>query len=266
MPLSASPLSAQALQFSHGATPVLRDVSLLVPDGRLTVLLGPNGSGKSTLLSLLARLAKPSQGAVLLHGQDIHQQPTRAVARQIGLLPQTPLSPDGMTVAEVVARGRYPHQGLLKRWSAADDAAVAQALAVTGTSAFADRTLDQLSGGQRQRCFIALALAQETPILLFDEPTSYLDLRYQVEVMELIASLPRDHGRTVITVLHDLNFAMQYADRLVFLKQGRIHSVLEQVTACSAAQIEEVFETPVVRATHPQSGLPVFLPVSGGSR
>lgn len=267
-PIVASPvatplLHARGVTADYGAGPVLDDVDLLVPEGRLTVLVGPNGSGKSTLLATLARLMRPRRGAVLLDGRDIFGLPTRAVARRVGLLPQSPLVPEGLSVHDLVARGRYPHQSLLRQWSAADEAAVTRALTVTGTLDLADRPVDGLSGGQRQRCFIALALAQETGILLFDEPTSFLDLRYQIDVMELIAALPRDHGRTAVAVLHDVNFALNYADRLVFLKHGRIHAVVEPAVSCSAALVAEVFETPVVATTHPQTGVPVFLPAAG---
>ncbi|WP_339852878.1 ABC transporter ATP-binding protein [uncultured Nisaea sp.] len=259
------PLEAKRIVAGYGGQSVLRDVFLSVPAKSLTVLVGPNGSGKSTLLALLSRLLKPSDGSVLLDGRALSALPTREIARKLGILPQSPLVPEGITVYDLVSRGRYPHQGFLKQWTETDEAAVESALAVTDTQDFADRPVDSLSGGQRQRCFIALTLAQETGIILFDEPTSYLDLRYQVEVMELIARLPKEHGRTVVTVLHDLNFAMQYADRLVFLKSGAIHRLVEDPEECSAELVREVFETPVIRLHHPETGKPIFLPAQAAA-
>lgn len=265
-PPTSIPLVADQLTARYGQTPILHDVDVKIPAGKITILVGPNGSGKSTLLATLSRLLKPASGTVLLDGKALHTLPPRQVARRLGLLPQSPLVPEGLTVYDLVSRGRYPHQGFLRQWTDADESAVVTAMDLTGTVDYADRPLEALSGGQRQRCFIALALAQQTDIILFDEPTSYLDLRYQVEIMDLIGRLSRDHGRTVVAVLHDLNFAMQYADRLIFLKKGRIHRVLEDVAACTVDLVEEVFETPVVRMTHPDSALPVFLPcVPGGA-
>lgn len=243
-----------------GALQVLKGVSLLVPRGKLTVLAGSNGSGKSTLLSILSRVLKPAGGTVLLDGQEMMRLPTREIAKKLGLLPQGPIVPVGMTVYDLVSRGRYPHQGFLRQWTDADEEAVARALTATRLGDLANRAVDRLSGGQRQRAFIAMTLAQETAAILFDEPTTFLDLRYQVDVMELIASLSRDHGRTVVAVLHDLNAALQYADRLVFLKDGQIHSVVEDPHACSADLIGAVFDTEVSRLVHPQTGRPAFLP------
>jgi iron complex transport system ATP-binding protein len=182
------------------------------------------------------------------------------VAKKLALLPQGPLAPEGITVYDLVSRGRYPHQGFLKQWSDSDEAAVDEALAITGIRDLADRQVDGLSGGQRQRCFIALALAQDTATILLDEPTTFLDLRYQVEVMELIASLSRTKNRTIVAVLHDVNAALQYADRLVFLKNGRVHCVVETPEHCTAAEIGDVFETRVIGLIHPTTGKPVFLP------
>ncbi|MCX8995533.1 ABC transporter ATP-binding protein [Rhizobiaceae bacterium BDR2-2] len=255
-----APLAALNIDVSYGRERALAGVSMLAPAGRLTVLAGPNGSGKSTLLSALSRILKPVSGAVLLDGRAMSDMPTREIARTLGLLPQGPLVPEGITVYDLVCRGRYPHQGFLKQWSAADEEAVGRALSVTGVEALASRPVESLSGGQRQRCFIAMTLAQETAILLFDEPVTFLDLRYQVEVMELIASLSRRHGRTVVAVLHDINAALQYADRIVFLKDGRIHDVLENPADCSEEHIHTVFGAKVTRVTHPLTGKPAFLP------
>jgi len=209
-----------ALSAGYGQTLIVDDINLTIPTGKMTVLAGANGSGKSTLLSTIARMLKPLGGCVRLDGQAIHQMPTKAVSRQLGILPQSPLTPEGLTVFELVSRGRYPWQGLMRQWSEADELAVEEALRLTGTAEFAHLPVDSLSGGQRQRCWIAMVLAQQTATILLDEPTTWLDLRYQVDILELLQTLTREHGRTVVTVLHDLNFAVNYADLLVFLKQG----------------------------------------------
>jgi iron complex transport system ATP-binding protein len=255
------PLLTQNLSLSFGESTVLHDISLAIPKNCLTVLLGPNGSGKSTLLGALSRLNRPSGGIAYLNGKDIASQNTRDIARKLGILPQSPLLPANMTVYDLVSRGRFPHQGLFSHWTARDENAVITALEITGTLEFSNRAVDTLSGGQRQRCFIAMALAQETDIILFDEPTTYLDLRYQVDVMDLIAQLRTQHGRTIVAVLHDLNFALQYADYLVFLKNGRIHQTATSPQDCTAELITEIFETPVAKLIEPVSGLPVFLPL-----
>lgn len=257
-------LEARTIEAGYGANTVLHDVSLLVPERRLTVLAGPNGSGKSTLLSLLSRVLKPTRGTVLLDGEAMAALPTRAVAKRLGLLPQAPLVPENISVYDLVSRGRYPHQGFFKQWTDADEAAVGRALAATTLTALAGRAVDSLSGGQRQRAFIAMTLAQETPVILLDEPTTFLDLRYQNEVMDLVGSLTHEHGRTVVTVLHDLNAALQYADRIVFLKAGRIHTVVEDLDACTESLIGDVFEAGVTRLTHPVTGKPAFLAVPSG--
>lgn len=263
--MAGFPLEARAVTAGYGAGPVLSDVSLLVAEGRMTVLAGPNGSGKSTLLAALARLLRPSAGQVLLDGRAIADSPTREVALRLGLLPQNPLTPEGLSVRDLVARGRHPHQGFLRHWSEADDRAVSEAMAITGTADFAERPVESLSGGQRQRVWIAMALAQETGIVLLDEPTTWLDLHYQVEVMDLLARLVRVHGRTVVTVLHDLNFALQYGDRIAFLKAGRLRHIVEDPRDCDAAMIRDVFDTEVIALRHPRTGLPVFVPAGGAA-
>ncbi|MFT4183462.1 MAG: ABC transporter ATP-binding protein [Rhizobium sp.] len=256
----ATPLSVERVTAGYGRRLILDGISLSVPEATMTVLLGPNGSGKSTLLSVMARLLTPTGGTVSLDGKALHAMPTRDIARKLGLLPQSPLLPEGLSVYDLVARGRYPHQGFLRQWTEADEAAVEHALTVTDTLAFASRPVDSLSGGQRQRCWIAMVLAQETPVILLDEPTTFLDLHYQVEVLDLLRTLTRDHGRTIVAVLHDLNFALQYADRLVFLKDGAIAGIAEHPGECSADLIRQVFDTEVVRLVHPETGLPLFLP------
>lgn len=253
-------IAAVGLCAGYGRQTVVDGVSFTVPTGQMTALVGPNGSGKSTLLATLSRLLRPTGGQVLLDGKAIHQLPTRSVARRLGLLPQNPLLPEGLTVFELIARGRYPHQGVLRQWSDADERAVANAMLVTNTAEFAERQVDTLSGGQRQRCWIAMVLAQETDIILLDEPTSFLDLRYQAEILQLLHDLTRYHQRTVVVVLHDLNFAVDYADMLIFLKKGRICGIGDGDGLCTPALIQQVFDIEVVMGRHPHSGRPFFMP------
>ena len=239
---------------------IVEDISLTIPHGKMTVLVGANGCGKSTLLSTIARMLKPLGGTVLLDGKAIHQQPTKAVSRQLGILPQSPLVPEGLTVFELVSRGRFPWQNFLQQWSDEDEQAVEQALQLTGTTEFAHLPVDSLSGGQRQRCWIAMALAQQTPTILLDEPTTFLDLRYQVEILELLHSLTRHHGRTVVVVLHDLNFAINYGDMLVFLKQGKVQGIIQDGENCTPELIKTVFDVDVQMSINPLTGKPFFLP------
>lgn len=218
-------LRAERLTLAYDDRPVVHGVDLDIPEGTVTAVIGPNGCGKSTLLRAFGRLMKPRSGQVLLDGRPIHDLPTRFVANQIGLLPQSPVAPDGLTVADLVARGRHPHQSWYRRWSSTDEEAVDDALGKTGTTDFAHRTLDELSGGQRQRAWIAMTLAQQTDLLLLDEPTTHLDLAHQIDVLELVRALHRDTGRTIVMVLHELSLAARYADRLVAMRAGRIVAV-----------------------------------------
>ena len=250
----------KSLSAGYGQTLIVNDVNLTIPHGRMTVLAGANGSGKSTLLATIARMLKPLGGGVYLDGESVHQLPTKAVSRRLGMLPQSPLTPEGLTVFELVSRGRYPWQGLMRQWSDADEQAVEEALTLTGTAEFAHQPVDSLSGGQRQRCWIAMALAQQTATILLDEPTTWLDLRYQVEILDLLQTLTREHGRTVVTVLHDLNFAVNYADTLVFLKKGQIAGVINEGEQCSAELIKTVFDVDVQMSLNPQTGKPFFMP------
>ena len=244
--------------YRHNA--IVENISLTIPHGKMTVLVGANGCGKSTLLSTIARMLKPLAGTVLLDGKAIHQQPTKAVSRQLGILPQSPLVPEGLTVFELVSRGRFPWQNFLQQWSDDDERAVEQALRLTGTADYAHLPVDSLSGGQRQRCWIAMALAQQTPIILLDEPTTFLDLRYQVEILELLQSLTRYHDRTVVVVLHDLNFAINYGDMLVFLKQGKVQGIIQDSKNCTPELIKTVFDVDVQMSINPLTGKPFFLP------
>ena len=239
---------------------IVDDISLAIPQQKMTVLVGANGCGKSTLLSTIARLLQPLGGAAILDGKAIHEQPTKAVARKLGILPQSPLLPEGLTVFELVSRGRFPWQNFMRQWSDEDELAVEEALRLTGTAEFAHIPVESLSGGQRQRCWIAMALAQQTATILLDEPTTWLDLRYQVDILELLQTLTREHGRTVVTVLHDLNFAVNYADLLVFLKQGRIAGTISDNDVCSPELIKRVFDVDVQMSINPQTGKPFFMP------
>ena len=220
--MTTTRLEADALTLGYADTDVVRELDLRVPTGQVTVIVGANACGKSTLLRGLARLLKPRAGSVLLDGAAIHRLPTKQVARTLGLLPQNPIAPEGVTVADLVARGRHPHHGPFGRWTAEDDEAVAEALVLTDTLELADRVVDELSGGQRQRVWIALALAQGTDLLLLDEPTTYLDVAHQVEMLDLLAELNQRRGTTIVMVLHDLNLSARYADHLVALHTGRV--------------------------------------------
>ena len=220
--MTTTRLEADALTLGYADTDVVRELDLRVPTGQVTVIVGANACGKSTLLRGLARLLKPRAGSVLLDGAAIHRLPTKQVARTLGLLPQNPIAPEGVTVADLVARGRHPHHGPFGRWTAEDDEAVAEALVLTDTLELADRVVDELSGGQRQRVWIAMALAQGTALLLLDEPTTDLDVAHQGEMLDLLAAQNQRRGTTIVMVLHDLNLSARYADHLVALHTGRV--------------------------------------------
>lgn len=260
-------LVADAVTLSYGdAAPVVHDLHLEVPDGQITCIVGPNACGKSTLLRSLARLLRPADGAVLLDGEAIHAMRTKEVARRLGLLPQAPTAPEGLRVEDLVARGRYPHQRLFQQWSEDDAAAVAHALAVTHTDALADRPVDELSGGQRQRVWIAMALAQQTPILLLDEPTTYLDIAHQVEVLDLLEELNHTQGRTIVMVLHDLNEAARYSHHLVAMCQGRIVASGAPNEVVTEATVREVFGLDSRVVPDPVTGTPMVVPVGANQR
>jgi iron complex transport system ATP-binding protein len=253
-------LRAEHLRLGYDQIEVVGDLSVAVPPGRVTVIVGANACGKSTLLRALARLLKPRAGSVHLDGQDIHRLPTKEVARRLGILPQQPIAPEGLSVADLVARGRAPHQGWFSQWSPTDEAAVVAALEATAMLDLAERPVDDLSGGQRQRAWIAMALAQGTPLLLLDEPTTFLDLAHQVEVLDLLAELNRTEGRTVVLVLHDLNQACRYGHHLIAMRDGAIVAQGPPSEVVTAGLVEDVFGLAVRVIPDPETGTPLVIP------
>ncbi|WP_375294470.1 ABC transporter ATP-binding protein [Microbacterium sp.] len=242
------------------ATPIVKGVDLAVPSGRISVIIGANACGKSTLLKTLARLIAPQSGSVVLDGQSIGSIPTKQLARTLGLLPQSPIAPEGIAVADLVGRGRHPHQKLFRSWSAQDDAAVAEALELTGVSDLADRAVDELSGGQRQRVWIAMALAQETGVLLLDEPTTFLDVAHQIEVLDLLTDLNRSKGTTIVMVLHDMNLAARYADHIFAMRGGELIASGAPAEVMTSELISDVFGLDATVIPDPVSGAPMVLP------
>jgi iron complex transport system ATP-binding protein len=253
-------LAARGVSLAYGERSVVEGLDLEIAPGRVTSVVGANGCGKSTLLRALARLIAPREGAVLLDGRALSSLPSKEVARVVGLLPQSPVAPEGITVGDLVGRGRHPHQRLFAPWSARDDAAVAAALEATGTADLVDRSVDELSGGQRQRVWIAMALAQETDVLLLDEPTTFLDVSHQVEVLDLLTDLNRERGTTVVMVMHDLNLAVRYSDELVAVKEGRVHAIGEPSVVVTEPLMKEVFGLDCRVIVDPLSGKPLVLP------
>lgn len=254
-------LRADGVRLGYGDRTIVPGLDLEVDAGRITVIVGANACGKSTLLRALSRMLTPSHGHVLLDGQDIATLPTKQVARVLGLLPQSPTAPEGITVADLVARGRSPHQGIFTRWTSDDDLAVARALKLTDTAELADRAVDELSGGQRQRVWIAMALAQQTDLLLLDEPTTFLDLRHQVDVLDLVTDLNRERGTTVVMVLHDLNLAARYADTIVAMCAGEIAAVGSPADVLNPELVQEVFGLASQVIPDAVSGKPIVLPI-----
>ncbi|MEU6115932.1 ABC transporter ATP-binding protein [Streptomyces sp. NPDC047117] len=257
---TASRLTARGLTLAYEDRTVVDGLDLDVPHGAVTVVVGPNACGKSTLLRALGRLLKPRGGAVLLDGTDLARIPTKKIAQSVGLLPQTPVAPEAITVADLVARGRQPHQRWWQQWSEADERAVTEAMDRTDVLELADRPVDALSGGQRQRVWIAMALAQETDLLLLDEPTTYLDISHQVEVLDLVRQLNHERGRTVVAVLHDLNQAARYADHLVAMRAGRIVAQGPPAETVTAELVHDVFGLDSVVVPDPVTGSPLVVP------
>jgi iron complex transport system ATP-binding protein len=254
-------LTADDLSLAYDDRLVIDGLSITVPPGHITAIVGANACGKSTLLRGLARLMKPKGGSVLLDGEDIARLPTKLVATRLGILPQQPIAPDGITVTDLVARGRHPHQRWLRQFSVEDEAAVQAALVATEITDLADRRVDELSGGQKQRVWIALALAQGTPLMLLDEPTTFLDLAHQVEVLDLLAELNDREGRTIVLVLHDLNLACRYAHHLVAMRDGAIVVEGPPRSVVTAPLVSHVFNLRCHVIDDPVTGTPLVLPV-----
>ncbi|GAB2832887.1 ABC transporter ATP-binding protein [Actinocorallia aurea] len=254
-------LRAERLRLAYDGRTIVDDLDLDIPDGKVTAVIGPNGCGKSTTLRALGRLLKPRAGSVILDGELIDKLPTRDVARTIGVLPQSPIAPGGLTVAELAARGRHPHQSWYKPWSEKDEAAVTEALARTELLDLRERQVDELSGGQRQRAWIAMVLAQGTDLLLLDEPTTFLDLAHQIDVLDLVRELNGD-GHTVVMVLHDLNLAARYAHHLVAMRDGRVAAQGGPEEVLTADLVRDVFDLDAQIIADPSSGTPMVIPLS----
>ncbi len=253
-------LSTEDLSLGYGRRTIVDRVDVILAAGELTVVVGANGCGKSTLLRGCAGLLEPRTGRVLVGDEDASSIPARRFATVVGMLPQQPIAPDGITVADLVGRGRHPHQRWFRQWSADDDHAVLEAMSATSVLELADVPVDELSGGQRQRAWIALALAQDADVMLLDEPTTFLDLAHQVEVLDLLSRLNRRSGRTVVIVLHDLNMAARYADTLVMMREGRVIAQGPPSTVVTSELVREVFGLETTVITDPVSGTPLVLP------
>jgi ABC-type cobalamin/Fe3+-siderophores transport system ATPase subunit len=258
--LTSTRLAAEDVTIGYDGHVVSEHLDVEIPAGSFTVIVGPNACGKSTLLRTFARLLKPSTGRVLLDGRAITELPTKEVARRLGLLPQTSIAPDGIRVSDLVARGRHPHQSILRQWSHTDQAAVASALAATGTTELAGRLVDELSGGQRQRVWVAMLLAQESPTMLLDEPTTFLDIAHQYDLLRLFRRL-HGEGRTVVAVLHDLNQAARFADHMIMMRDGRVVASGDPAEIVTAARVEEVFGLVCSVIPDPHAGTPLVVPL-----
>lgn len=256
-----SRLWAEQLTLGYGDKIVASDLSVHIPDGELTVIIGPNACGKSTLLRTLSRLLQPAAGQVWLDGHAIGHYPTKEVARRLSLLPQSSTAPGEILVRDLVARGRYPHQGLFSRWTSDDEAAVQYAMAATGVTDLSDKAVDTLSGGQRQRVWIAMVLAQQTPLVLMDEPTTWLDITHQIDLLELLRELNRDQGHTLVVVLHDLNHACRYATHLIAMREGKVIASGRPIDIVTPALIQEVYGLACMIIDDPVAGTPMIVPL-----
>ncbi|MFD0420035.1 ABC transporter ATP-binding protein [Streptomyces sp. NPDC127108] len=259
-------LIADDVTIGYDQRVIAEKLSVEIPDNSFTVIVGPNACGKSTLLRALSRMLKPSAGRVLLDGQTIQSLPAKQVARTLGLLPQSSIAPDGITVGDLVARGRYPHQGLLRQWSKEDERIVRESMESTGVAELGDRYVDELSGGQRQRVWIAMALAQQTPLLLLDEPTTFLDIQHQIDVLDLCADLHEEQGRTLVAVLHDLNHAARYATHLIALRDGKVLAEGPPGEIVTAELVAETFGIKCQVIDDPETGTPLVVPAARKAR
>ncbi|HEY9828348.1 MAG TPA: ABC transporter ATP-binding protein [Stenomitos sp.] len=260
-PAPSDALSASNLTLAYEGKVVIKSLDLAVPAGQITIILGPNGCGKSTLLKAMGRLLKPKGGEIYLGAQAIRNLSTKAIAKRLSLLPQSPTAPEGLTVAELVAQGRYPHKRWLQHWTKDDAREIDRALALTQMREFAHCALDNLSGGQRQRAWIAMTLAQNTEIMLLDEPTTYLDLAYQMEILDLLYDLNKQEKRTIVMVLHDLNQACRYADFLVVLQSGKIYDQGSPRQVMNEQMLDEVFGVDSRIVNDPVAGTPMCIPI-----
>lgn len=252
---------AKQLVAGYDSKMILDHVSLQIPSNQISVIIGANACGKSTLLKTLARLIKPASGQVILDGQPIHKIPSKQLARVVGLLPQSPIVPEGITVADLVGRGRYPHQSIFGSWSKRDYEAVAEAMDIMNITELANRNIDELSGGQRQRVWIAMALAQQTDILFLDEPTTFLDITYQVEILDLLTDLNRNYGTTIVMVLHDINLSARYADYIFALRQGKLIAEGPPSEVITSQLIKDVFGLDCTVIQDPISDSPSVIPI-----
>lgn len=255
-----SSLEAKGMALSYGGTYIFEDLNITIPEGKITVLIGSNGCGKSTLLRALSRLLKPTRGAITLDGKDLSSMPAKKVATQLSLLPQGPIAPEGLTVIQLVKQGRYPYQSWLQQWSKEDENSVQSAMRATGIESIAERPVDSLSGGQRQRAWIAMTLAQQTDIILLDEPTTYLDLTHQIEVLDLLHEMNELQNRTIVMVLHDINLACRYADHIAAVKDGAIFAQGTPSDIINTAMIDEVFKLKCDVINDPLYGTPMIIP------
>ncbi|MBQ4901400.1 ABC transporter ATP-binding protein [Paenibacillus sp. Marseille-P2973] len=251
---------AEQLVAGYENKTVIQDVSLVIPSHKISVIIGANGCGKSTLLKTLARLIKPTSGAITLDGKPLGKLPSKPLARVIGMLPQSPIVPEGISVADLVGRGRFPHQSLFGGWTKKDNEAVAEAMRIMDIMEFANHPIDELSGGQRQRVWIAMALAQETDILFLDEPTTFLDITYQVEILDLLTDLNRKHGTTIVMVLHDINLSARYADHIFALHQGKLVAEGEPSEVITSTLVKDIFGLDCTVIEDPISGSPLVVP------
>lgn len=256
---ASSPLIAENLDLAYDQRQIVSDLDVSIPDGKFSIIVGPNACGKSTLLRALARLLPPAKGTVLLDGNNIEKMKTKKIAQRLGLLPQSSIAPDGITVAELVSRGRHPHQSFLRQWTDSDEAAVLSALRATNTEELSSRLVDELSGGQRQRVWVAMVLAQETSLLLLDEPTTFLDVAYQIELLDLFSQLNHEYGHTLVAVLHDLNQACRYADEIIAMKNGAIVAQGPPETIITSELVHEVFGIDCTVIDDPVTGAPMIV-------
>ncbi|MEK3807263.1 MULTISPECIES: ABC transporter ATP-binding protein [unclassified Metabacillus] len=257
-------IQTKSLTLSYGDTTIINELDLTIPKGEISVFIGSNGCGKSTLLRSIARLLKPEKGAVLLEGEAIAKLPTKEVAKKLAILPQGPAAPEGLTVLQLVKQGRYPYQNWLKQWTEKDEKAVMDALASTGMLEFAERPVDSLSGGQRQRAWIAMTLAQDTDIILLDEPTTYLDMTHQIEILDLLFELNEKENRTIVMVLHDLNLACRYAHHIVAIKDKKIYAEGRPEHVINCNLVKDVFQMNCEVTMDPLFGTPLCIPHGRG--